>query len=114
MKTLPVPPAWQGALLEATPPSDMALFQLPTGSYVTRASFAFTRGSFRDKRRFAATAVLVTHPEGDFLIDAGFAPTSRLTSTRSRGTHALLIRQPAPPASNSTPAATTAAGCAAF
>jgi N-acyl homoserine lactone hydrolase len=72
MKTLPVPPAWQGALPEATPPSDMAIFQLPTGSYVTRAGFAFTGGSFRDKRRFAATAVLVTHPSGDFLIDAGF------------------------------------------
>jgi glyoxylase-like metal-dependent hydrolase (beta-lactamase superfamily II) len=50
----------------------MAVFQLPTGTYETRAAFAYTGGSFGDKRRFAATAVLVTHPRGDFLIDAGF------------------------------------------
>jgi glyoxylase-like metal-dependent hydrolase (beta-lactamase superfamily II) len=50
----------------------MAVYQLPTGSYETRASFAFKGGSFRDKRSFAATAILVTHPEGDFLVDAGF------------------------------------------
>jgi N-acyl homoserine lactone hydrolase len=72
MKTLPMPPAWQGHLPAATPPSDMAIYQLPTGSYVTSANFAFTGGAFRDKRSFAATAILVTHPERDFLIDAGF------------------------------------------
>jgi glyoxylase-like metal-dependent hydrolase (beta-lactamase superfamily II) len=72
MKGLSTPPAWQGPLPGATPPSDMAIYQLPTGSYVTRASFAFEGGSFRDKRSFAATAVLVIHPQGDFLIDAGF------------------------------------------
>jgi N-acyl homoserine lactone hydrolase len=71
MKTLPMPPAWPGPP-EAAPPPDMAIYQLPTGSYVTRASFAFTGGSFRDKRSFAATAILLTHPQGDFLIDAGF------------------------------------------
>lgn len=67
-----MPPAWEGPLPEAAPPSDVAIHQLPTGCYVTRASFAFTRGSFRDKRSFAATAILVTHPRGDLLIDAGF------------------------------------------
>ena len=113
MKSLPMPPAWQGPLPEATPPSDMAVYQLPTGSYETRASFAFKGGSFRDKRSFAATAILVTHPGGDFLVDAGFGPASRPTSTRSPGSRALPTRRPAPPASNSTPAATTAAGCAA-
>ena len=72
MKSLSMPPAWQGPLPAATPPSDMAVYQLPTGSYETRASFAFKGGSFRDKRSFAATAILVTHPGGDFLVDAGF------------------------------------------
>jgi glyoxylase-like metal-dependent hydrolase (beta-lactamase superfamily II) len=72
MKNLSKPPDWQGPLPEATPPSDMAIYQLPTGSYETRASFAFKGGAFRDKRSFAATAILVTHPHGDFLIDAGF------------------------------------------
>ena len=50
----------------------MAVYQLPTGTYQTRAAFAVRGGSFRDKRHFAATAVLVRHPEGDLLIDAGF------------------------------------------
>jgi N-acyl homoserine lactone hydrolase len=50
----------------------MAIYQLPTGTYETRAAFAFKGGSFRDRRNFAATAILVTHPEGDLLIDAGF------------------------------------------
>jgi N-acyl homoserine lactone hydrolase len=72
MNSLSMPPAWQGPLPKATPPPDMAIYQLPTGTYETRAAFAFTGGSFRDKRPFAATAILVTHPQGDFLIDAGF------------------------------------------
>jgi N-acyl homoserine lactone hydrolase len=67
-----MPPAWRGPLPEATSPSDMALYQLPTGTYQTRAAFAVKGGSFRDKRSFAATAILVTHPKGDLLIDAGF------------------------------------------
>lgn len=50
----------------------MAIYQLPTGTYETRAAFAVAGGSFRDKRHFAATAVLVRHPKGDLLIDAGF------------------------------------------
>jgi glyoxylase-like metal-dependent hydrolase (beta-lactamase superfamily II) len=50
----------------------MAIYQLPTGTYETRAIFAFKGGSFSDKRQFASTAVLVKHPDGDLLIDAGF------------------------------------------
>ncbi|MCG5448657.1 MULTISPECIES: MBL fold metallo-hydrolase [Micromonospora] len=72
MKTLPAPEPWTAALPEATPPPDMAIHQLPTGTYETRAAFALRGGSFRDKRQFAATAILVRHPKGDFLIDAGF------------------------------------------
>jgi N-acyl homoserine lactone hydrolase len=72
MNALSMPPAWQGPLPQATPPPDMAVCQLPTGTYETRAAFAFTGGSFRDKRPFAATAILVSHPQGDLLIDAGF------------------------------------------
>jgi glyoxylase-like metal-dependent hydrolase (beta-lactamase superfamily II) len=50
----------------------MAIYQLPTGTYETRAAFAVRGGSLRDKRDFAATAILVRHPAGDLLIDAGF------------------------------------------
>lgn len=72
MSSLPLPPAWTGPLPEAAPPAGMAIYQLPTGTYETRAAFAFKGGSFRDKRHFAATAILVQHPKGDLLIDAGF------------------------------------------
>src|ERR1700761_613806 len=72
MATLPVPPAWAAPLPEAAPPPEMAVYQLPTGTYETRAAFAVRGGSFRDKRHFAATAVLVRHPQGDLLLDAGF------------------------------------------
>jgi glyoxylase-like metal-dependent hydrolase (beta-lactamase superfamily II) len=50
----------------------MAVHQVPTGTYETRAAFAVRGGSFRERRHFAATAVLIRHPEGDLLIDAGF------------------------------------------
>jgi N-acyl homoserine lactone hydrolase len=72
MRILPLPAAWAGPLPEAAPPSDMAIYQLPTGTYQTRAAFAVRGGSFRDRRHFAATAILVQHPQGDLLIDAGF------------------------------------------
>jgi N-acyl homoserine lactone hydrolase len=72
MPPLAMPPAWAEALPDATPPSGMAIYQLPTGTYETRAAFAVRGGSFRDKRYFAATAILVQHPKGDLLIDAGF------------------------------------------
>jgi N-acyl homoserine lactone hydrolase len=66
------PAADPARLPEAEPPPGMGIHQLPTGTYDTRAAFAFTGGSFRDKRHFAATAILVSHPKGDLLIDAGF------------------------------------------
>jgi N-acyl homoserine lactone hydrolase len=72
MKSLPVPLPWNEPLPKATPPADMAIYQLPTGTYETRAAFAVKGGSFRDKRPFASTPTLVTHPKGDLLIDAGF------------------------------------------
>jgi len=72
MTPLPMPAAWDLPLPEASPPPGMAIYQLPTGTYDTRAIFAIRGGSFRDKRHFAATAILVQHPKGDLLIDAGF------------------------------------------
>jgi N-acyl homoserine lactone hydrolase len=69
----PPPPApWSEPLPTASPPAETELFQLPTGTYRTRAAFAVSGGSLRDHRAFAATSVLVRHPAGDLLIDAGF------------------------------------------
>src|SRR4051794_17530232 len=72
MSSLAKPAPWTGPLPHSTPPPDMAIYQLPTGTYDTRAALAVKGGSFRDMRHFAATALLVHHPKGDLLIDAGF------------------------------------------
>lgn len=72
MNPLPLPARWTKPLPDASPPEGMAIYQIPTGTYMTRAAFALRGGSFRDIRQFAATAILVMHPRGDFLIDAGF------------------------------------------
>ncbi|MBU2668085.1 MBL fold metallo-hydrolase [Actinoplanes bogorensis] len=69
---LPAPQAWSGPLPPASPPDGMAIYRLPTGTYESRAGLAYRGGSLRDKRDFAATAVLVRHPAGDLLIDVGF------------------------------------------
>ncbi|MFI5842663.1 MBL fold metallo-hydrolase [Catenuloplanes sp. NPDC051500] len=72
MPSLTEPAAWTQPLPEAHPPADLAIYHLPTGTYETRAALAFRGGSFRDVRHFAASSILVRHPDGDLLIDAGF------------------------------------------
>lgn len=69
---LPAPAPFAGPLPPASPPAEMAVFQLPTGSTHRSAGFAYRGGSLADRREFAMTAVLVKHPRGDLLIDAGF------------------------------------------
>lgn len=69
---LPDPGRMTGALPESTPPSAMRIFQIPTGTYLTRAAFAVAGGPFTEQRPFASTAILIQHPMGDLLIDAGF------------------------------------------
>jgi len=69
---LPAPPPFAGELPPASPPADMAVFQLPTGITHRSAGFGYRGGSFRDKRDFVMTATLVKHPKGDLLIDTGF------------------------------------------
>lgn len=61
-----------GDLPHATPPADMSISALPTGTYDTPAILAFRGGSWKDTRHFASTAVLVRHPKGNLLIDTGF------------------------------------------
>ena len=54
-----------GALPPASPPAEMSMSALPTGTYETPAIFAFRGGSWNDTRHFASTAVLVHHPQGN-------------------------------------------------
>ena len=69
---LTLPAADPGGLPMASPPAGMTLSALPTGSYDSPAALTFRGGSWRDTRHLAATAVLVHHPRGNLLIDAGF------------------------------------------
>jgi N-acyl homoserine lactone hydrolase len=68
---LEVAPVEVGALPPASPPAGMSISALPTGSYETPAALAFRGGSWSDTRQFSTTAVLVRHPKGNLLIDAG-------------------------------------------
>lgn len=80
-------------LAAAAPPPEMQIFQLPTGTYATPAALAFQGGSFRDRRQFTSTAVLVRHPRGDVLIDAGFGAEAeehiRMLPSFRRAPHTL-------------------------
>ncbi len=69
---LPAPAPFAGSMPTASPPSDMAIFYLPTGVTHRSAAFAYRGGSFFDKRDFSMAAALVRHPRGDVLIDTGF------------------------------------------
>jgi glyoxylase-like metal-dependent hydrolase (beta-lactamase superfamily II) len=60
-----------GALPAASPPPGMSISTLPTGTYDTGAAWAFRGGSWSESRHFATTALLVRHPKGNLLIDAG-------------------------------------------
>jgi glyoxylase-like metal-dependent hydrolase (beta-lactamase superfamily II) len=81
------------AAAAAAPPPELKIFQLPTGTYETPAALAFQGGGFRDRRQFTATAVLVQHPKGDVLIDAGFGAHAeehiRMLPSYRRSPHSL-------------------------
>jgi N-acyl homoserine lactone hydrolase len=70
--TLPDPAASTEALPPASPPAGMSISVLDTGSIESRAVFAYRGGAVGEQRRFAMAPVLVRHPRGDLLIDAGF------------------------------------------
>jgi glyoxylase-like metal-dependent hydrolase (beta-lactamase superfamily II) len=55
----------------ASPPTSLRLEKLPTAHIHRSAAFAYRGGTMFDGRDFAMTAVLVRHPSGDVLIDAG-------------------------------------------
>ena len=70
---LEVAPVDVGALPVASPPAEMSISALATGTYETPAILAYRGGSWNDTRHFASTAVLVRHPKGNLLLDTGFA-----------------------------------------
>lgn len=70
---LPKPAPFSGSLPPASPPSEMAVYRIPTGVIHHTASFGYRGGSFLERRDFAMTAALVSHPRGDLLVDSGLS-----------------------------------------
>jgi N-acyl homoserine lactone hydrolase len=55
----------------ANPPAGMSLAALPAGGSKDRAIFAFRGGRWSDQRSFSMGGILVRHPRGMLLFDAG-------------------------------------------
>lgn len=75
---LPKPSPLKMELPKADPPKEMALYKIVTGVNHRSAGFAYRGGSYFDKRDFSMIALLVKHPKGDLLIDAGFGRNSKI------------------------------------
>lgn len=56
----------------AHPPAGMTISAIPSGSTRSSAAKAFEGGRSDDKRTFVAGAILVDHPQGRLLFDAGY------------------------------------------
>lgn len=71
-----VAPVGQALTIPAPhPPASMRLYALQTGRMYSRAAFAFEGGRLGDERVFSAGGILVQHPKGTLLFDAGFGPS---------------------------------------
>ncbi|HYE46381.1 MAG TPA: MBL fold metallo-hydrolase [Caulobacter sp.] len=97
-KPLEAPPATV-SVPPAAAVSGVTLQAIPTGTILSNAGLAYEGGKGSDQRDFVVGAILVTHPKGRLLFDAGFgrsldehAKTTplllRLTSRRQAGTPA--------------------------
>lgn len=69
---LDTPPAAARPLPAAEPPAAMRLSALPTGVMRASEMFAYRGGSPLEPYVSGMAAILVQHPDGDLLIDAGF------------------------------------------
>lgn len=59
-------------LVEPPVVAGVRLSAIPTGSMRAPAALAYRGGAFDDEREFVIGAILLRHPKGDLLFDAGF------------------------------------------
>lgn len=69
---LPVPSDFAMAVPTAQPPASFSMSVMHTGRMQSRAAFAYRGGSFTDERVFGMAAIVLQHPRGTLLVDAGF------------------------------------------
>jgi glyoxylase-like metal-dependent hydrolase (beta-lactamase superfamily II) len=81
-RRLPVAGAAVDALPPASPPAGMTISVVLTGAMHSKAAFAYRGGSLAEARDFSMPAILVRHPRGDLLVDAGFG---REVAAHARG-----------------------------
>jgi glyoxylase-like metal-dependent hydrolase (beta-lactamase superfamily II) len=73
---IPVPPPTAAmAAPAASPPAGMSLATIPSGRMYASANLAYEGGARDDARVFSIGAILVRHPKGMVLFDAGFGPS---------------------------------------
>ncbi len=68
---LPVRPARAFELPPANPPASVSIAAIATGDSTARAFFAYRGGMWSDQRKFVMGAILIRHPRGNLLVDAG-------------------------------------------
>lgn len=71
-ETLPVNEEFVMAMPVANPPADFSLAVLHTGKVFSQAGFAYRGGAFGEERIFGMGPILLQHPQGVLLVDAGF------------------------------------------
>jgi glyoxylase-like metal-dependent hydrolase (beta-lactamase superfamily II) len=86
-RRLPVAAVAVDALPPASPPAGMTISVLPTGAMHSKAAFSYRGGSFAEPRDFSMPAILIRHPRGDLLVDAGFG---RGVAAHARGVPWLM------------------------
>jgi glyoxylase-like metal-dependent hydrolase (beta-lactamase superfamily II) len=86
-ETLPVSEEFAIALPAANPPAEFSVSVLHTGRMFSKAAFAYRGGSFSEERVFGMSPVLLQHPQGALLVDAGFG---RNVDAHFRTTPALM------------------------
>ncbi len=73
---IPVPPPTAAmAAPAANPPMELSLAAIPSGRMYARAGLAYEGGGMDDARVFSIGGILVRHPKGMILFDAGFGPS---------------------------------------
>lgn len=70
--TLETGVAPQFEMPEASPPAGMRIAVLHAGKMFSQAGFAYRGGNLAAPRVFGMAAILVRHPQGNLLFDAGF------------------------------------------
>ena len=71
-QTLPVGEPLAFEIPKASPPVGTRLSVLPTGKMFNKAGFAYRGGDMSEVREFGMAGILLQHPRGALLFDAGF------------------------------------------